>query len=56
MKAFFEEYGFVALSAIVVIILIMMATPIGGVIETSLTGFVNTFATNVGSWTAEMVK
>ena len=29
MKAFFEEYGFVALAAIVVIIMIIMATPVG---------------------------
>ena len=35
MKAFFEEYGFIVLSAIVVLILIGMATPIGDVIEES---------------------
>ena len=40
MKAFFEEYGFIVLSAIVVLILIGMATPIGDVIEESAEGIV----------------
>lgn len=49
MKAFFEEYGFVALAAVVVILLIVMSTPIGNSIETALSGFVDNFATGVNS-------
>ena len=55
MKAFFEEYGFVALAAIVVIILIVMASPIGTTILNSLTTFVSNFATNVSTWATEML-
>ena len=42
MKAFFEEYGFIVLSAIVVLLLIAMANPIGEAIEKSATGIVDT--------------
>ena len=42
MKAFFEEYGFIVLSAIVVLLLIGMASPIGTKIQESATGIVDT--------------
>lgn len=47
MKAFFEEYGFVALAAIVIIILIIMATPVGAAIQAALTSMVNSFLDQV---------
>lgn len=43
MKSFLEEYGFAILAAIVVIVLIMMATPVGNAIKTSLQNVVNSF-------------
>lgn len=36
MKSFFEQYGFVILAAVVVIILIAMATPVGGVVRNQI--------------------
>lgn len=42
MKAFFEEYGFIVLSAIVVLLLIGMASPVGDKIKTSAEGIVDT--------------
>ena len=54
MKAFFEEYGFVALAAIVVIILIIMATPVGQAIETALKSRVQSFLTQVTAATANI--
>lgn len=42
MKSFFQEYGFVILAAIVVILLIAMCTPIGSIIRTQI----ETIATN----------
>lgn len=43
MKSFFENYGFVILSAIVVIILIAMAGPIGNTIQNSISNIVEGF-------------
>lgn len=43
MKAFFEEYGFIVLSAIVVLLLIGMASGVGDTIEESVTGIVGNF-------------
>ena len=43
MKAFLEEYGFAILSAIVVILLIMMISPVGTKIKESLTGITHSF-------------
>lgn len=54
MKAFFEEYGFVALAAIVVIILIIMATPVGKAIEEALKSMVNSFLNQVTAATANI--
>ena len=54
MKAFFEEYGFVALAAIVVIILIIMATPVGQTIETALKSMVQSFLDQVTAATANI--
>lgn len=47
MKAFFEEYGFVVLAVVVVIILLGLATPIGDAVKTALTGFVTSFTNSV---------
>lgn len=41
MKKFFEEYGFTILASIIVIILIVMATPIGNSIQTNISNVVN---------------
>ena len=54
MKAFFEEYGFVALAAIVVIILIIMVTPVGQAIETALKSMVQSFLDQVTAATANI--
>lgn len=43
MKKFFEEYGFVILTAIVVILLIAMATPIGTLIRSNVSHIVESF-------------
>lgn len=43
MKAFLEEYGFAILAAIVVIVLIMMATPVGQAVKASLQSIVGKF-------------
>lgn len=43
MKKFLEEYGFVILIAIVVILLIVMATPIGNTIKSSVLNLVDSF-------------
>lgn len=43
MKKFFEEYGFVILAAIVVILLIAIATPIGTLIRTNTSHIVESF-------------
>ncbi len=44
MKSFFEEYGFVILAAIVVILLIAMCTPIGNLVHTQINGIVDSFS------------
>lgn len=46
MKSFFEEFGFVILSAVVVVLLIGMASPLGTKIEGSLTGIVEDMTTS----------
>lgn len=43
MKSFLKEYGFVILTAIVVIMLIVIVSPIGGTIKTSVSGLVDSF-------------
>ena len=49
MKSFFEEYGFVILAAIVVILLIAMATPIGDLVKTQIDGVINSFGSKTQS-------
>ena len=49
MKSFFEEYGFVILAAIVVILLIAMASPIGDLVKAQITGIVDSFANKTES-------
>ena len=44
MKSFLEEYGFAILAAIVVILLIAIATPVGSLIKTQVLGVVDSFA------------
>lgn len=43
MKSFFEQYGFVILATVVVIILIAMATPIGGVVQNQVSNVATNF-------------
>ena len=43
MKTFLEEYGFVILIAVVVIMLVVIASPIGETIKTSVSGLVDGF-------------
>lgn len=47
MKAIFEEYGFVILAAVVIILLIGMTTPIGKAIENSIVGIVDNMTSQV---------
>lgn len=49
MKSFFEENGFVILAAIVVIILIAMATPLGGLVKSQITNIVDSFSNKTQS-------
>ena len=49
MKKFFEEYGFVILAAIVVILLIAMATPIGDLVKIQVSEVVNSFGSKTQS-------
>ena len=49
MKSFFEEYGFVILAAIVLILLIAMASPIGDLVKAQITGIVDSFANKTES-------
>ena len=53
MKAFLEEYGFVILIAIVIILLIVMATPVGNSIKASVLGLVDRFS---GTATSKLDK
>ena len=43
MKSFLEEYGFAILAAIVVVLLIVMASPVGNTVRDSLEGVTTTF-------------
>lgn len=43
MKSFLEEYGFAILAAIVVVLLIAMATPIGNLVKTKLQSVIGSF-------------
>ncbi len=56
MKSFFEEYGFVILAAIVVILLIAMITPIGSVVKKQINGIIISFGnkTNIKLNTVNM--
>lgn len=46
MKAFFEEYGFVLVSIVVVMLLVTMTSAVGGSIETKVKGIVDGFTFN----------
>lgn len=41
MKAFFEEYGFVLVAVIVVMLLVGMSTTVSGKVEEKITGIVD---------------
>lgn len=47
MKAIFEEYGFVILAAVVIILLIGMTSPVGDAIENSIIGIVDNMSAQV---------
>ena len=49
MKSFLEEYGFAILAAIVVILLIAMASPVGNLIRDSIKGVVVKFSNKTNS-------
>ena len=49
MKSFFEEYGFVILAAIVVILLIAMCTPLGKVVRQNIESIMNSFSAKTNS-------
>ena len=49
MKAIFEEYGFVILAAVVVLLLIGMTTPVGEAIENSIVGIINNMSEQVNN-------
>ena len=50
MKSFFEEYGFVAIAAIVVVLLLVMVKPVGGMIQNQVNNLTNGFGTQVNSY------
>lgn len=54
MKSFFEEYGFIALAAIVVVLLIAMATPVGNAIRNSVLGLIAKFTATTNGLTDKM--
>ena len=56
MKSFFEEYGFIALAAIVVVLLIAMATPVGTAIKNSVLGLVDKFGSTTNDLVNEMAN
>lgn len=47
MKKFFENYGFAALIPIVVIVLIIIATPVGNSVENATTSMIGSFKNSV---------
>ena len=49
MKAIFEEYGFVILAAVVILLLVGMATPIGNKIQESIESVVDNMTTQVNN-------
>lgn len=49
MKKFFENYGLVALSSIVIIVLIIIAAPVGNAIESATTSMIDSFKNQVVS-------
>lgn len=49
MKSFLEEYGFAILAAIVVILLIAMATPVGNLIKGQILGVVESFGSSANN-------
>ena len=51
MKAFMEEYGLIAVVAIVVLLLAMAASTIGGNIATAIKDTVQSFTDKVGELT-----
>lgn len=56
MKKFFEEYGFVILASIVVILLIAMASPIGNIIKDNISHFINSSGDKVSNKLSQKEK
>lgn len=54
MKDFFSEYGFLALAAIVVVILIAMASPVGAKIKEYVLSLVGKFGNASEGWVNQM--
>lgn len=50
MKSFFEEYGFVAIAAIVVVLLLVMVKPIGNRIQGQVNDLTDGFGTQVNEF------
>lgn len=53
MKAFFEEYGYVMLAAVVVLVLLGMVKPIGAKVQSTLEKTVDTFDSRLQSTVSE---
>ena len=49
MDDFFSKYGWVVAVGVIITIVITMMTPVGTTIQTSITGFVNNMATELGN-------
>ena len=50
MKSFFEEYGFVVIAAVVVLLLVGLAPTIKGEVSTKITSLVTTLSTQAESY------
>ena len=56
MKSFFEEFGFVILAAVVVLLLVGMTTPIGSKVEGSLSSIVENMTTQANGKVSDVFK
>ena len=51
MKKFMEEYGFIALSVVVVVLLVSFCTPVGAAVKESITELVEKFTVGTNAVT-----
>lgn len=56
MKQFFEQYGGVALGILALLVLIVVITPVGNIIKTSLQGTVHKFSSSINTQTDDMTN